>query len=273
MIKHSITHISLILTTFLFSCKDEGLKQQKVVEIRSEIDNDTIKYQPKTWQDTILGNTPIKSLIDKGISVEPSHYKVTFNTYRKFKSDSILLRVASSLDQNGHGNIDSLFFNYGNNSYKFKYLNYSFFSPKTLIAIQENKGVNIRFSDFNFDNHPDLAVFNSEGSGVKNIMEDIYIYYPSKKRYYRNKILSENSNISIDTINQTLSTFGQGGMASMIYGSVTYKWENDELSSVRSVNQNYNDSLNLFIRQIDALKDSVWITTIDTLTEDQAREW
>lgn len=265
--------VLLILQAGVYSC-EENSSQITNVNSDNSVKNETeIAKLHSSWQDSTLGNTTIKSLTEAGFTVEPSIYKVAFNTYRKFKNDSIELRVVSSINNKGHGEIDSLALNYKDEHYQFKRLNYFLFSPLELVSIKDNKGVNIRLQDFNFDIFPDVAIYNRETSGVKNIMEDIYIFDKKRQRYFRNKTLSANSNVSIDTTGHTLSTFGQGGMASMIYGSTTYAWDESKLKPIRTVDQTYSDSLNVFVRKIRNLQDTLWITTIDTLTEENAKEW
>ncbi|MEQ8423693.1 MAG: hypothetical protein RIA63_03220, partial [Cyclobacteriaceae bacterium] len=99
--------------------------------------------------------------------------------------------------------------------------------------------------------------------------ENIFIYDETKKRYFRNNILSQSSNCLIDSVSKTISTFGQGGMASMIYNSETYTWEENKLKLIKSIQQDYNDKLNRFIRETKTLSDLTWTTQVDTLTEAQ----
>jgi hypothetical protein len=89
------------------------------------------------------------------------------------------------------------------------------------------------------------------------------------QKFIFNKILSENANCKIDTLNKSISTFSQGGMASKIYGITEYKWNNEKLEIVKKVNQDYQKSLNAFICITRKRIDTTWITKIDTLYEDE----
>jgi hypothetical protein len=271
---------SILIIIGFYSCTERSNNQSKLDTRITRIDSSDFSRKQSqstssylTRQDSTLGEITIKSFERKGFKIEPSIYKVVFNTFRKFRNDSIQFRILASIDKDGEGQLDSLVFEFAGKKHELKNLNYFFFSPSTLSSIKDNKGVGIRLEDFNFDNFPDIAIYNPEMSGTKNLVEDIYIFNQKKQRFFRNKTLSENSNISVDTVNQTLSTFGQGGMASMIFGSITYKWQNSKLEEIKKVKQDYIDSLNLFVRKTRKLQDTSWIIAIDTLTEERAREW
>ena len=55
----------------------------------------------------------------------------------------------------------------------------------------------------------------------------------------------------------------------MIYNSETFKWEGANLKMTKAIRQDYNEKLKLFIRKINSLKDTAWITNIDSLTEEE----
>lgn len=129
----------------------------------------------------------------------------------------------------------------------------------------------INLKDYNFDGAPDISIYGTQ-SGMKNIIVTIYIYDREMDGYYKNEILSQSSNCEIDSANKTISTFGQGGMASMIFNSETYIWDNDNLIMVKSIRQNYNDEIDLFVRITRNLINQGWITQVDTLSENQLLE-
>ncbi|MBZ0244862.1 MAG: hypothetical protein K8H85_02845 [Cyclobacteriaceae bacterium] len=232
---------------------------------------DTLKpymITPAWTLDSIL-NLPVQALIDSGITVSPSIYRVNFHTQRKFKGEWILLAIDATVESNGSGKVDVIKFTYKNKQHELRYLNFIFFGPQVLYSIKSNRGITIRLDDFNFDGHPDVAVYNSEASGMKNIAEDIYIFNVDKNAYFRNKILSESSNVYADSVSKTVSTFGQGGMASQIYGSSFYKWKEGKLEIFKSQTQDYNSSLNRFIRETKELVNGKWVISIDTLRDEE----
>lgn len=208
---------SILIIIGFYSCTEHSNNQSKSESQITQIDSSDFSRKPSkptssktTWQDSTLGGMKIKYLEHKGFEIQPSIYKVVFDTFRKFRNDSIKIRILASIDKNGEGQVDSLVFKFADKRHEFKDLNYFFFSPSTLSSIKDNKGVGIRLEDFNFDRFPDIAIYNPRMSGTKNLVEDIYIFDRDSKRFYRNKTLSKNTNISVDTVNQTLSTFGQG---------------------------------------------------------------
>lgn len=241
-------YISIILILF-FSISSCEVKNENLVIENSEEEIDVVK----TLQDSVLTNTTKSN-------------KVSANIIRKFNALEIPIKVCASFQKNGRGNIDSLVFNYNNKSFLHLVKNYTYVTTDELIYLKNSNDYNIKFKDYNFDNHPDLVVYNSN-SGMKNIVEDIYIYSPKSQKFIFNKILSENANCKIDTKSKSISTFSQGGMASKIYGITEYKWNNEKLEIVKKVNQDYLKSLNAFICTTKTRIDTSWITEIDTLYE------
>ncbi len=255
--RHILTFIVILFT--LASCNEIGNKTNLLEEnITSNSSEDSI------------GGISLKTLRDSGLIVEPYIYKITKTIEKEFDEFVIPIKICASFAKDEFGRVDSLIVTY-NEKKHFIYLSADdlFMSQPNLMLSMKNF---IKLDDYNFDNHPDIAVYSTQ-SGMKNVMENIYIYDNQKNRYFFNKILSNISNCSIDKENKTISTFGQGGMASMIYGSIIYKWENDKLVEIKNVNQDYIDSLNVFVKKTRVLVDAIWTTKIDTLTEDQAREW
>jgi hypothetical protein len=232
---------------------------------------DTIRTYNLTpaWALDSIGNLPVQVLLDSGFTVTPSTYKVSFSTKRKFTGQWVLLAIDVTIDSEGQSKVDAVRFTYKNKLHELKYLNFNFFQPEVLYSIKSGWGITIRLEDFNFDGHPDIAVYNSEASGMKNIAEDIYIFNPDKNTYFRNKILSESANVYADSVKKTVSTFGQGGMASQIYGSSFYKWKEGKFDIIKWEKQDYNITLKRFIRETRELVNGEWVISIDTLSDDQ----
>lgn len=206
--------------------------------------------------------------LDNGLfQVEPESYKVTFQTKAPYKSDSIAFDVMATLDNTEHGEINALRIYYQGEEHELKHLEYPIFRARELKAFQQHP--NVLFRDYNFDDYPDVAIHNREASGMKNQVYDVYLYTPDKKRYLKNRFLSENVNMMLDAKEQALTSFYAGGMASQIYNSSTYKWLNGEYIMVRSEQQNYIDSLDRYIRITKHLQDTTWITKTDTLRDEE----
>jgi len=251
----------LLIFAILISCTtiENGKDKLSSNKIESLIAKDTI------------ANLSIGSLVDSGLIVSVNKYKIVCNFYRNFKELEIPIRVCATFEASGFGNIDSFIVNYDGVIHNLKTSDYFIQSPREIIAIKNSRNFGIRIIDFNFDNQPDIAIYNS-ASGMKNIAEDIYIYGKTKKRFIYNQILSESSNCTVDTIRNLIETFGQGGMASMIYNSETYTWEEEKLKKIREVRQDYNDELKRFIKVTKDLVDNNWVTSTDTLTEERILE-
>jgi len=84
----------------------------------------------------------------------------------------------------------------------------------------------IEIDDYNFDGYLDISVFDYIGSGVKNMMCQVFLYNPQKKRFFHHEKLSEMSGLFVDKEREIVHSFWAGGMASMIFGAGEYKWEN-----------------------------------------------
>jgi len=252
--------VFFVFFTVLLSCSFNNNPNDKPVgSDNSELDKDTI------------GNYTLSALRDTGFIIKTSKYKLVLKIIRKYREIEIPINVCATFESNGSGQIDSLTFYYKGNFQNVRPRDYFVWSPDNLLVFMKENN-QVRFTDYNFDNEPDIAIYNM-ASGVKNVMEDIYIYSDKYKRFLFNKILSNNSNCYADSVKKTISTFGQGGMASLIFGSTTYKWDDAKLQAIESVSQDFIDSLEVFVRKTSKLADSTWVTSIDTLTEEQAIEW
>jgi len=216
-----------------------------------------------------IGQFSLKSLIDTGLTVEPYKYKVSKQFTKKFKNNEIPIKVCANFKRDGYGFVDSLMVEFNGKFHKIFIGENEYFmlDPVRMFTIESD----IKLLDYNFDNLPDLAVYSTQ-SGMKNIMENVYIFNKGKNKYFKNRILSASSNCKIDSVNETISTFGQGGMASMIYGAETFKWENDKLKLIKSETQNYIDNINLFVRETKELVDTNWVVKVDTLSEEKILE-
>jgi hypothetical protein len=219
-----------------------------------------------------LAELSVSSYSDTGLIVNTSTYNIEEFTIRKFGEIEIPIKVFATFEPDGYGKVDSLILSYKGNAYGIIVNNLCMSSPVEMMALDKPENYTIRLYDFNFDRKPDLAIYNCS-SGVKNVLTDKYIYSPNKDMFVYNKELSSFSNCRIDSINKTLYTLASGGHASRIYGSGTYKWEDDELVMLKKVNQDYNHSLNVFVREIRELIDTKWILTVDTLTVENSGEW
>ena len=250
--------ITITFSILLFSCKTSVISEKKSNETKS-VDltaNDFIKN--------------LSSLTDSGFIVEPVIYKVSKQIEKKFQNHTIPIKICATFQNDRYGVVDSLIIFFENKQHNI-YIgsDYSYLSiPNHILSVEGYIEVN----DYNFDNKPDIAFYNNTGSGTKNSMKNIYIFDKMKKTFFLNRILSETANCCVDTTNKTISTFWQYGMASRLYGSSTYIWENDKLTEVKNVNQSYIDSLNVFVRTTRELIDNTWILKVDTLTEDDV-EW
>ncbi|WP_439185858.1 XAC2610-related protein [Carboxylicivirga taeanensis] len=253
----------ILLIVFIFTVFNSCNEQKK--ELKETIGQSLIVKDS-------IGTFSVLSLLDSGLIVNANTYKIEKSINRKFGRLEIPIKVCATFESKGYGNVDSLMLNYNGKTHKIFVKELFMSSPNGMVVLDEIKDNLIRFEDYNFDNKPDLAVYNS-ASGMKNILEDKYIYSKESGQFVYNKILSNHSNCQPDSVNKTIYTLGQGGMASMIYGSATYKWEDVKLVKIKTVKQDYIDSLDIFVREIKELVDTTWIMTVDTLTEQNAKEW
>jgi hypothetical protein len=119
----------------------------------------------------------------------------------------------------------------------------------------------IKLEDINKDNYSDIAVYNADMSGNKNHTFNYYLYDPKIKLFKINNIFSL-PNLIWDETTKTYRSFSQAGHASLIYTQDTYKIRNDSLIIIKTVNQNYDQTLDKYIR-VTKTKEKI---IIDTLT-------
>ncbi|QCK15585.1 XAC2610-related protein [Mangrovivirga cuniculi] len=208
-------------------------------------------------------------LPENGFVIKPKIYSVKFRSRSLYKSDSIEFDVYAEIDTTGNGQIKQITFYHDEDSFDIRYFNYPIFSIEDIVNFE--KGPKVYFEDYNFDDFPDVAIHNREASGVKNQMYTVYLYNSERNKYYKNKFLSKVVNPSIDYESKTLTTFGQGGMASQIYSKKLYRWNNGDFELIKYENQTYSDSLNRFIRTTKTLEDSGWTVKVDTLKDELTR--
>ena len=254
----------IMFSILLFSCKRNVVSEIENGETEcSKIEHNEAKSSD-LMIDGFIGN--LNSLIDSGFVVEPIVYKVSKQIEKKFQNQIIPIKICASIRSDDYGidgEVDSLMVFFENKQHKIFVGRDCFilFEPNQLLSVENH----IRLEDYNFDNKPDVAIYNNVGSGTNNAFENIYIFDADKNRFSLNRILSESANSYPDTIDKTISTFLGYGMASMIHVEITYIWKDKELVAVKSVEQDYVKSLNVFVRTEKELKDNIWITKIDTV--------
>ena len=122
-------------------------------------------------------------------------------------------------------------------------------------------------TDYNFDAYMDIAILS--GRGVRHSWSDIFIYNPQTKSYYHHKELSQENDVWTDSETQTVRVHGIGGHAGLIYTSKDYKWINGQLTLVGIVNQDYDDTLELYICTTRTLQNNgTWSEKRETFTEE-----
>jgi hypothetical protein len=97
-------------------------------------------------------------------------------------------------------------------------------------------------TDFNFDGYMDIAIENNMAGGTNDIRRFVYLYNPSTQSFYHHEELSEMSNLSVDTKNQTLKQRSVGGQS--IYHFLEYKWEDNQLTLISSTTQTIQNNGN-----------------------------
>jgi hypothetical protein len=121
----------------------------------------------------------------------------------------------------------------------------------------------IRLDDFNFDNHPDVAVYDMAMSGNNNRIYGIFIYDPAKKQYLHHEELSGMAAVSTNAETETIHSFWASGVDRFVFSK--YRWNKGHLMLIYSSEQDYDDSLDIAIRKTDSLHSGAWVTRIDTL--------
>jgi hypothetical protein len=249
----------------IICCTNKTTKKNETIIVSNinnvVIDSSKTKYKMENY----IGNFLIPSLIDSGLVIKPYDYIVETIIERRFRNYSIPIKVCAKYNKNGFGSIDSLKFNFENKIHRINIYHYTTLSPLDLVKLKNTPDYRISFVDYNFDNYPDIVIYNSE-SGNNNYVEDKYIYDKNKQKFIYNKTLSEGANFSTDSINKIIHSFWGYGIGN--YSSNTYKWKDDELLVTETESQYLIDSLHLFVKRVNKLVDGKWIMKIDTLTNE-----
>jgi len=122
-------------------------------------------------------------------------------------------------------------------------------------------------ADYNFDNYMDIAIL--AGQSVKGSWDQIFIYNPQKKSYYRHEELSEMPYIWIDNDTKSIRMHGNNGHAGLLYTTEEYKWVNGQLTLIYRANQTYDDELEKYVLTIKTLQNGVWIEETEMFTEEE----
>jgi len=122
-------------------------------------------------------------------------------------------------------------------------------------------------ADYNFDNYMDIAIL--AGQSVKGSWDQIFIYNPQKKSYYRHEELSEMPYIWIDNDTNSIKMHGNNGHAGLLYTSEEYKWVNGQLTLIYRAVQDYNEELEKYVLTIKTLQNGVWAEETETFTEEE----
>jgi hypothetical protein len=121
-------------------------------------------------------------------------------------------------------------------------------------------------TDYNFDNYMDITILS--GRGAYHSWSDIFIYNPQEKKYYYQAELSKEPDIWIDAETQTVKVHGKGGHAGLIYYYKEFKWENGQLTLICQEDQEYDEGLELYIRETRTLQNGEWIHRSALIGED-----
>jgi len=111
-------------------------------------------------------------------------------------------------------------------------------------------------ADYNFDNYMDITIL--AGQSAKGSWEQIFIYNPQKKNYYRHEELSEMPYIWIDNDTKSIRMHGNNGHAGLLYTTEEYKWVKGQLTLIYRANQTYDEELEKYVLTIKTLKNGAW---------------
>ena len=135
-----------------------------------------------------IGQFSLDSLKTSGLLVEPFKYKVCKIVNKSFRGSYTQIKVCANLEKDGYGSIDSLMISVNNSRQKLLIGKDDFFidNPKALFNIESS----IKLVDFNFDNEPDISIYNTQ-SGMKNIIENIFIFDKQRKIHLEQDFVHE----------------------------------------------------------------------------------
>lgn len=257
------------ITACAISCHNETITPDTVIGRQEEkvgIIKDSLNQHEEP---PILPHNPIVyDLLKIGIDVLPSVYDLRFEILLKYNEREIPVEVFASMYDDGYVKIEKIILDHnGKKEIQVK----NFETNASNISYIKNNKFHQFFSlrDFNFDNIPELLIYNS-ASGNKNVLHDIYTIDEKNNRLVFDNFLSSLCNPYIDSSSQELRVFSEGGMASKIYGSEAYTWKDHQWNLIRTIRQDYDHDLKMFIRSIKEKKNSDWDRTIDTLSAEEA---
>jgi hypothetical protein len=95
----------------------------------------------------------------------------------------------------------------------------------------------------------------------------IYLHLQSKrkKNYYQEE-LSSLATVWADAETQTVKSHGKGGYAGWIYYHKEFKWENGQLTLICQEDQEYDNDLELYIRETRTLQnDGTWVEQTENI--------
>ena len=126
-------------------------------------------------------------------------------------------------------------------------------------------------NDYNFDNYMDVGILYTPGSS--NSFYLTFLYDPNTKKYVYNKELSDLSYVYPDKETQTVRYHMKGGHAGAIYNAGEYEWRNGKLTHIVSIDQDYDDESEKYIRTTKTLQnDGKWDEKTESFTYEELYE-
>ncbi|MCB0707276.1 MAG: hypothetical protein KDC34_18290 [Saprospiraceae bacterium] len=112
----------------------------------------------------------------------------------------------------------------------------------------------INFEDYNFDGNPDFRVYSSLTEG-NNRKYSFYLYDPRLDKYVFSELLSQSTNLRLDTSQKLIHTFYEDNSSSMIFVTVTYQYQNGELVEIQRKQQDYDSSIKAYVIDLIEMRD------------------
>lgn len=123
--------------------------------------------------------------------------------------------------------------------------------------------------DINFDGYEDIRLMNWWGA-TGNTGYVYWLFDPQKSLFARNNDLSNLSNPMPHPETKTITTYGVGGMAGMIYGSRTYKFDDSgKLILIREEGQDWVENKKYFLKTISELKNGEMVIISTEIVKDE----
>ena len=107
--------------------------------------------------------------------------------------------------------------------------------------------------DVNFDGYADLRVLAMWGA-TGNRTYDWFLFDPAAGRFVPEPALSDLVNPVPDPATETIRTRAGGGMAGLVYGEGTYRWEGGAPVCVRLLRQDWDPARSVFARVIEEIR-------------------